>query len=273
MAGKDVAKAEKSTVPAFLQKADDLSKYQEHMTQDDVSIPFIQILQSLSPQCVEGDPEYMEGARPGMFLNTVTKELTPKDGFEFIPIAYKDSFVEWVPRNQGGGFVREYSVPDGMTIPTARNENGHDIIQDGSPLGKPGNQLNRTHTHFVFKLKKGGGFEPAVLSMAMTQLKPSKNLNSLVQNNPLPGIGVLRFAHVIKAGVELRKNDQGSWYVWSWNRVGFVEDQEIFDAAKTFADGVREGEHKADFAKTEAEGATSSAASGPSTASDEEVPF
>jgi len=273
MAGKAVAKAEKSNVPAFMQDQD-LSAHTEQMSQDDVSIPFLQILQQLSPMCVDGDPQFIEGAKPSMVYNTVTKELieTKDKGFEFVPVSYKDTFVEWVTRNNGGGFVKEYNIADGETIITARNENGHDIIQEGSPLGTPGNQLNRTHTHFIFVLTSSG-YEPAVMSMAITQLKPSKNLNSLINNHPFPGIGVLRFGHVIQAKTEMRKNDQGSWYIWSWNYEGPLEDENIFEAAKAFATGVRSGEHKADHAK--ADGADGDAASPAKadTGTDEEVPF
>ena len=273
MAGKAVAKQEKSNLPSFL-KDKDLSQHAEHLTQDDVSIPFMQILQQLSPQCVDGDPQYIDGAKPSMVYNTVTKELieTKEKGFDFVPVSYKDTYVEWIPRNAGGGFVKEYSIADGDTIVTARNENGHDIIQEGSPLGTPGNQLNRTHTHFIFVLTDSG-YEPAVMTMAITQLKPSKNLNSLVNNHPIPGAGVIRFAHVINARTEMRKNDQGSWYIWSWEYKGNLEDEAIFDAAQTFATGVKSGEHKADHAKGDVD---SGAAGGNASSNDdpgEDVPF
>jgi hypothetical protein len=260
---------------------EDLAGFEEKLTQDDVAIPFIQILQSLSPQCVDGDPLFIADARPGMFINTVTGELkagkpstdgTPF-GFEFIPISYKDSFIEWVPRAKGGGFVKEYDLDAGKTIITSRNELNQDIIQQGSPLGQPGNQLNRTHTHVV-GLIKGDVIEPAVISMTSTQLKSSKVLNALVTNNPVKtanGMVSIRFAHVIKAATQMRSNDQGKWFVWDFERVGNIANKAHYDFVKNFASGLKAGQHKVDLSQAQSEGATAAPAG--SGKLDEEVPF
>lgn len=65
-----------------------------------LSIPFLAVLQSNSPQVSAEDSK----ARPGMFFNTVTGDLRPgSQGVKFLPAYVDHVFVEWVPRDKGGG--------------------------------------------------------------------------------------------------------------------------------------------------------------------------
>jgi hypothetical protein len=239
----------------------DAQEFRETMTREDMAIPFIQVLQQLSPQCVEGDPAYIENAKAGMFFNTVTNEVFDGkgDGIQLVSIAYKASYIEWVPRNAGGGFVNEYDVAEGASIRTARNDNGLDIIQSGSPLGTPGNQLSYTHTHYVFMVRPDGTYEPALLTMTSTQVKHSKKLNFQIANLKLPGSAVPapRFFGLWRGQTEMNKNDQGIWYTWKFSRIGSILDlgelgAAIYAAAKDFARSVAAGETKADYSKTDA---------------------
>lgn len=263
-----------SAIAAF-EGIEGLDQYEEVLTQDDVSLPWIGILQSLSPQCVEGNPNYLENAKAGMFYAAVTGEMIKgkNEGFDFIPVGYKVSYIEWITRVAGGGFVKEYDVAEGVKAKTARNENNIDIIQNDSPVGKPGNQLNLTHTHFFLR-RKAGSLEPLVASMTSTQLKSSKNLNAMIQNNPFK-IGSkmipIRFGHVFKAGTLLRQKDQNSWYVWDFERVGDPTRDEVA-YTKNFADGIKSGLHKVDHAASQSD--EPAPASGQASREiDDEVPF
>lgn len=283
-----VTKKEEAGLPAELmdELASDAEQYQETMGKDDMSIPFLQILQQLSPQCTKGKAEYIKGAEPSDLFDTVTQRLfktrddddNPIQGVRIMPIHYKRSFIEWIPRNQGGGIVEEYSVEEGLSIITRRNENNLDIIQEGSPLGTPGNQLNDTHTHFVFLINEDGTFEPMILTMASTQIKSSKDLNNMVSKHTLPnGSKAARFFGVYSVTTQQRTNDQGSWYVWKFERVDdVVKNPDLMPAyreAKTFLEGIKAGEHKADYSKMEGEANPSTENSEKGSQDDEEVPF
>jgi hypothetical protein len=236
-------------------------QHKETLTRDDMSIPFIQILQSLSPQCTKGKAEFIKGAEPSDLFNTVTQQIfktrdeddDPLVGMKVLPIAYKRSFIEWIPRSKGGGLVAEYTVEEGLSIPTKRNDQNVDIIQEGSPFGTPGNQLSDTHTHFCFQVHEDGTWEPVILTMASTQIKPSKDLNNLVSKMKLPdGRAAPRFFGIFSVTTQLRQNDQGSWYIWKFEKVDDVLNagrMDMFREAKQFAEGVQAGEHKADHAK------------------------
>tara|TARA_R110000764_G_scaffold174692_1_gene261122 strand:- start:1653 stop:2000 length:348 start_codon:yes stop_codon:yes gene_type:complete len=46
----------------------DVEEFEEHLTQDDMAVPFLQILQALSPQVTEGEDQFLEQADKGMIL-------------------------------------------------------------------------------------------------------------------------------------------------------------------------------------------------------------
>jgi len=266
-AGTAVSKPKETQLPAeFLDElASAGEQHQETMSKDDMSIPFLQILQQLSPQCTKGKPEFIKGAEPSDLFNTVTQELwktrddddNPTTGVRILPIHYKRSFIEWVPRSQGGGFIQEHPVEAGLGAITRRNESNLDIIQEGSPVGTPGNQLNDTHTHFVFVIESDGSFWPAVLTMASTQIKPSKDFNAMIDKQRLPdGRKPPRFFALWNVTTQQRTNDQGSWYVWKFEKYSDVVTEgrmDLFHEAKSFLEGVKAGEHQVDFSKAEGE--------------------
>ncbi|MBW2636284.1 MAG: hypothetical protein JRC86_01945 [Deltaproteobacteria bacterium] len=148
----------------------------EGTTSDDLSIPFLSILQSNSPQIVDEDPA---GAKAGMLFNTVTRELFNSDnGLIVIPVHKDMAFVEWVPRGEGdgsgGGFVGLH-VPDSDVVKAAIEANG------GSRIGKLKleNKNELVETHYVYCLildaegKTSEGF--AVLSFTSTKIKPQRD--------------------------------------------------------------------------------------------------
>ena len=87
----------------------------QNISNDDVTIPRLAIIQSGSPQRKKKDEKYIEGSDEGMIFNTVTNELY-KDSLEVIPCGYRKTYVEWVPREKGGGLVAVHDMkPEGTT--------------------------------------------------------------------------------------------------------------------------------------------------------------
>ena len=76
----------------------------ENVTSKDFRIPILRVLQSGSPEVDEDNPKYIEGAKSGSLLNLSTKEVfNGKDGVWLIPCGYHKEWVEFVPRDKGGG--------------------------------------------------------------------------------------------------------------------------------------------------------------------------
>ncbi len=53
----------------------DANQGAQNITQEDLALPFLKVLGQLSPEVNKRDAKYVEGAEPGMILNTVTNEL------------------------------------------------------------------------------------------------------------------------------------------------------------------------------------------------------
>ena len=73
------------------------------------AMPFIRILQDLSPQLKKQKDEYVEGAESGDLFFAKTKDLLPKP-VEIIPCYTQSVYTEWVPRSKGGGFVATHPL-------------------------------------------------------------------------------------------------------------------------------------------------------------------
>ena len=202
------------------------------------AIPFIQILQSSSPQCKKSDGAYIKGAEEGMLYNTVTQELYDGDeGVHAIPVHYTNRFNEWAPRESGGGLIGTFT-PDSLPT-TTRNPRGQDITEGG-------NVLADTRNHYVLILK-GGVVSPALLSMASTQIKKSRQWMSKMQGikvkDPASGMFVTAamYSREYKITTRAESNDKGSWYGYHVELVGEVTDPSTYAAAIDFRNAVKTG--------------------------------
>lgn len=235
------------------------------ISKDDVSIPFLIVLQPLSPQIQPGNAVYLEGAKAGQILNTVTGALV--DHIMVVPCDYKRSFIEWVPRAKGGGFRGEHGLEMEKTFNEKINrETGK------APLDN-GNDLVDTRSFFVLTsdMTEEGtpSVAPAMISMASTQVKVAKNWMNLILNyvppGQKPGGRFPPWAAIYKLSTVLNKNEKGSWYGWKVERVGFNRVPELQTAAQQFHAQIRQGIIKVDRSAMEASGEEAAGPAAPDT--------
>ena len=239
MSDKQMAKKNNSAVTI----ADDLilanaGKGLQNITNDDVTIPRLAIVQSGSPQRKKKDEKYIDGADEGMIFNTVTNELF-EDSLEVIPCGYRKTYVEWVPREKGGGLVAVHDMkPEGTTTdPKTRK----------SMLGE--NQIVDTAEHFVLVKTDKDSYSPAVLTMTSSNLSVSRKWNTLLKMKRINVKGqtvdapsfLFRFA---LSTVEA-ENDLGNWHKYKLEELGMIESKDTFREAETLADSVTQGKVKA----------------------------
>ena len=95
MADKKVAEATASDLIPF---DDDLLSEGtglEEASAGDYAIPFLRVLQSMSPQLKKSDGKYIQGAEEGNLFNTVSEAVYDgTEGVTIIPCAYKKKFIE-----------------------------------------------------------------------------------------------------------------------------------------------------------------------------------
>src|SRR5450631_1544355 len=67
------------------------------MTSGDVALPYLYILQALSPIVNPAASQYIEGAQASMLYNNVSQELYDgrKEGLIVVPCYYERKYVEW----------------------------------------------------------------------------------------------------------------------------------------------------------------------------------
>tara|TARA_R110002020_G_scaffold183295_13_gene379541 strand:- start:473 stop:1264 length:792 start_codon:yes stop_codon:yes gene_type:complete len=215
------------------------------VTSDDLAIPFLRILAQLSPQVNKRDGSYVEGAEAGMIYNTVLNEAYGgEEGVLVIPCYYNRRYVEWTPREKGGGYVESYAPSDSIVSTATRNERGEDTLPNG-------NLLSNTAQFFVIMLHKDLGPQRALITMTSTQLKKSRKWLSQAQSITATGekgMYVLPLmSQVYRLNTVQEQNDKGTWFGWEITRVkGLnpedVEDSSLFDMGLAFAKSVKAGE-------------------------------
>ena len=230
----DKKKTDLAVPSAFME---DAGSGLENIGAEDVTIPRLKILQALSPEVNKHDGKYVEGAVSGDIINTVSSTLYNEDNpLVVLPVAYKRLFLEWTPRESGGGLVAQHEDPE-ILSKTTKNEMYQDVLENG-------NYIQTSATHFVLVINKDGGYDTAMISMAGTQLKRSRTWNSMMASVKMKsGDKVFTppsFSHKYTLSCVQESNDRGTWFGWGINASGQVTEAEMpyYEAAKNFAEQV-----------------------------------
>ncbi len=237
---KEVVKKEEAKLPVEMQAAmqADAGAGMETADKDSFELPFLRIIQKNSPQIDD-----VVGAKPGLFINTLTEEM-----FEeciIIPCAFQRMFIQWAPRDEGGGFKGYHdplSVASGQIEGLGKDKNGFPVIGEDT--------LADTRTHFVLVKSSSGKYEPAVLSLASTQVKKSKrwmaqmrSLEFIGKNgNPYPEP---MFSHFYHLTTEKESSGDFKWHGISIKIGEYVRNHDLYQMAKKFHDEVTAGVRKA----------------------------
>lgn len=291
MAGKEVAEVKNTQVATG---GFDYGEYShagfEGTTINDLSIPFINVLQSNSP---EVEDELIPGCKPGDLVNSVTKEIL-KQPVVIIPVYKEAAVVEWVPRTKGGGLVDRHEL-DSEVFLNAIKANGGSRIPPKDADGKripfksaAGNDLVETYYVYCLIMNPEGteteGY--CVLSFSSTKIKVHKDwMTAMYTQKGRPPI----FANRCKVSTTKQKNESGTFYNYnigpfadSWRESlinpGSPEGMALLKEAKEFGDMIDQGLARADFdsiAKTggDDEAGPAQRSGGGKANDDDEMPF
>lgn len=223
----------------------------ENADKSSFAIPFITLMQALSPQ-VNGESP-LEGAKAGKFINNITNEIF--DEVEFIPCAFQRTFIRWATGR--GGFKGDFKPID---VETGRLEgmsthNGRHLMDvvPGQPVFDANgrslyDELSDTRNHFVLYRAKNGTWQPAIMSLSSTQIKKSKRLMSLITGIEITGKNDVpfnppSFSHIYTASPAYEKNAKGAWWGWDFKLQRTLESYEsiVYAKAKAFNKSVLDG--------------------------------
>jgi len=210
----------------------------ETVSQEDLATPRLKILQKMSP-----DLDTVDGAKAGMILDTVNNKVYEgSKGILILPVAYQRQYVEWQDRGQGTGSpVAVYDANSDILSKTTRDEQRKDRLSNG-------NYVETAANHFVIVVEdeKQGIGQPALITLKSTQLKKSRKWNSMMLNIKLQGANgpftPPSYSHLYRLTTIEEGNDFGKWFGIEIEKEKMLENRNLFNMAKEFADSVTKGE-------------------------------
>ena len=220
---KEVATKPNTAIATASLFEEDAGSGLENVTSDDITIPRLKILQAMSPEVNKKDGKYIEGAVAGDITNTVTKEVFREDvGCFVLPVSYRRMFLEWQPRETGGGLVTQHFDPE-ILRQTKKDRDGRDVLDNG-------NYIQTSATHYCLVLD-GDSFQQVMIPMAGTQLKKSRTWNAVMASLKVKKAdgGVFTpptYSHKYKLTTVQESNDRGTLFGWNVDFVVPVSEEE-----------------------------------------------
>lgn len=250
-AGVPAPRNEKGGLPADLAKrmSSDAGKGVSTEQADNL-VPIITILQDLSPQTKKRDAKFIEGAEASMIWlkNAEDPFVLGEEGIIFQPCFFDKDFVEWVPRDSGGGFVgRHRSMPsDAKEFKDAKNPNK---VFWARPNG---NQIVETRYHVGF-VHRGDQRMAYVIPLSSTGHTTSKQWMFMMNNVQLPsGDKAPSFAKLYRLRTKVKTNGVGqSWYGFDVEDAGWVDSVRDYESGLALYNAFAQGERDIDTSTME----------------------
>ena len=107
-----------------------------------------------------------------------------------------------------------------------------------------GNYLETTANHFVVVL--GDSPQTALISMKSTSLSVSRKWLTTMMGLKLQGKNGLftppTYSHIYNLKTVQMTNDKGTWFGWTYSKVGPIEDASTYKMAKDFSERLTKDE-------------------------------
>ena len=214
----------------------------ENVDKGDLALPFLKLLQSGSDETKKKHAKYVEGAEAGMFYNTVTKKLyNGEKGIEVIPVFYKMTYPEWAPFEKREGRPIHNDRGPGVMSKVTQNDRNKDMLDNG-------NEIIKTANHFV--IINGERPEKALMTMKSTQLKVSRQWNSLMENevevDPKSGksLQAPTFSRIYKLN-SVENTGSFTWHGYNVSMIKKVDDAGLYQMARDFYNSLKNSQQKA----------------------------
>ena len=203
----------------------------ENVKTTSLALPILKLLQNGSGEAQKRNSNYVEGAEPGMLLNTVTKRLYDgAEGIEVIPCHYKLEYQEWADFGTGSGRPENIYDASSDILSKTKNEMGKDRLDNG-------NYILTVGQHYVL-IRDGNSTENALISMSSSQGKISRKWNSMMMSITLDGKNgpytPPSFSHKYRLTSVLNSGKGNQWYGYNVTKVGPVEEPALYERAKKF---------------------------------------
>ncbi len=202
-------------VPAHVKNSAGLGN--EEVSTEHLQTPRVKLLQQLNNEVDENHSDYIEGSKPGHFINNVTKENYGTDMF-VLNVRFTEDYVVWKKREFGGGLIGTFDTLQQATeflTEQSMDPEQHDVIQ--------------THSHLLIQKNPETGelSIPFIMDFSSSKLRVSRSWNSQIQTK-----GGDRFSVLWKLESVKKANRAGQqFYNLDVAEVGWAQDVD-YKAAK-----------------------------------------
>ena len=222
----------KDNLPSDILFEADAAQGLENVKTENLALPILKLLQNGSGEAQKRNQNYVEGAEPGMFLNTVTKKVYDGGkGIEVVPCYYKLEYQEWADFGTGSGRPENiFDANSDILSKTTKDSGGKDRLENG-------NYILTVGQHFVL-IVDGDITEPALISMSSSQGKVSRKWNSMMASITLEGkngpFTPATYSHKYILSSVLNSGKGNQWYGFNVVRGAMVDNSSLYERAKKF---------------------------------------
>jgi len=205
---------------------DGLEGYGADFTSDEVTLPFIRMVQKMSPYLVEGDGNYIESSKAGQLVHTVNAKAY--DTLTIIPLRFEHLKIQWRMRESGGGLINVFTPSDPELPATHKVENQNVVTDD------PTSVIEDTLQYIcqVFA-PDGEDLGMSIVSCSKSQLKYARRWNVQLQSKKI----TLSSGRVIRAPLfshsytlsTIQESTQKNGMTQSWHSFKFGEGTLLTD--------------------------------------------
>lgn len=228
-AGFNVANLSNSAVPDFLRDKMGEGRGNEGVGSEDMTVPRLELVQSLSEVRKKASPNYIEGIQEGDLYNNVTREVYGESVL-FVPVAFVKEYLLWRDQKVGGGFGGSYATEEEAEGVRSTQEKPEEW------------EVVDTPQHFGLIISESTGqIIEAVVSMSKSKARVSRKFNSLVRLN-----GGDRFSRLYRIRGVADQNKAGQdFYNMAIDPVAFVNEA-LYRRAENFYELLMSGKVAAD---------------------------
>ena len=201
--------------------------------QEDNLVPLIYLLQALSPQVNKRGNDYIDGAEAGSIWlrNSPHPIVNGEVGILFQPCHFHKDWVEWVPRDSGGGLVARYeNLPkDAKSVVDDKNPNKVRFVTPN------GNEVMETRYHAGYAILDDGTALPYIIPLTSSGHGISRQWMFMMNSHATAdGSVVPSWARTYRLKTKQRSNAAGTWFTWEVSEGDWVNDAAYERGARLF---------------------------------------
>ena len=198
-------------VPAHVKEASGLGN--ENVGTEHLQTPRVKLLQQMNSEVDPNSPAYIEGSKPGDFIDSVTNENYGTELY-VINVHFKEDFVLWKKREAGGGLVGTFST---------RQEALDYLANDG--LKEEDHEIIQTQSHLLLRKDPETGElikTPFLMDFASSKLRVSREWNTQINQ-----LGGDRFSALWKlSSIQTQNRASQKFYNLTAENQGWVTEED-----------------------------------------------